>query len=80
MDKDILYTKSKCPKQDLHLVAHHIGNDKGKQAYRNGYTIVKNLRFINVKNGHWPLRVELEPIFDKIRNTRTYIVTKNEFG
>ena len=59
---------------------HHIGNDKGKQAYRNRFTIVKDPRFINGKNGHWPLRVELEPIDGKIRNTRTYIVTKNEFG
>ena len=58
----------------------HIGNDKGKQAYRNGFTIVKDPRFINGKNGHWPLGVELEPIYGKIRNTRTYIVTKNEFG
>ena len=32
-----------------HLVVHHIGNDKGKQAYRNGFTIAKDPRFINEK-------------------------------
>ena len=29
---------------------------------------------------HWPIRVELEPIYDKKIKTKNYIVKKNEYG
>ena len=78
-DEKTWHTKSKWPKQGLHLVVHHLG-DKEKKAFRNGFTIVKDPRFLNDKDTHWPLRVELEPIYDKKRKTKSYIVTRNEFG
>ena len=80
LEENNWHTKSRCPKQGLHLVVHHLGGNGDKQAYRNGFTIVRDPRFKNGREGHWPLRIELEPIFDKIRKTRTYIVIKNEFG
>ena len=80
LDEHNWHTKSKWPKQGLHLVVHHLGNKNSKQAFRYGFTIVKDPRFLNGKDGHWPLRIELEPVFDKTRKTRTYIVIKNEFG
>ena len=80
LDEHTWHTKSKCPKQGLHLVVHHFGDKERKQAYRNGFTIIKDPRFINGKEGYWPFRVELEPKYDKIRKTKTYMVIKNEFG
>lgn len=80
MNEDDWHTKSKCPKLGLHLVIHHLGNKDGKQAYRNGFTIVKDPRFLNGGQDHWPLRIELEPAYDKKRDTKTYFVVRNEFG
>ena len=52
---------------------------KDKKAFRNTFTIVKDPKFINDKDTHWPLRVELEPIYDK-KKTKSFKITKNEFG
>ena len=78
-DDNSWHTKSKWPKQGLHLVIHHMGN-KEKTSYRNGFTIVRDPRFLISKEEHWPLRVELEPTYDRIRKTKNYYVKKNEFG
>ena len=72
------HTKSRWPKQGLHLVIHHLGN-KNKNAYRNGFTIVKDPRFLLSNKEHWPMRIELEPIYDRKRKTKNYIVKRNEF-
>ena len=61
-------------------MVHHLRDRVSKQTFRNGFTIVKDIRFINEKQGYWSLRLELEPISDKLRKTRSYIVIKNEFG
>lgn len=47
--------------------------------FERGFTFVKDPRFTN-KGAHWPLRIELIPVKDKKRNTRSFIVMKNEFG
>ena len=78
-DESFWHTKSKWPKQGLHLVIHHL-RSKDKRAYRNGFTIVNDPRFLINKDVHWPMRVELEPIYDKKRKTKNYIVKKNEYG
>ena len=80
MNKDDWHTKARCPKQGLHRVIHRLGDNKEKQVFRNGITIVKDPRFINGRDGHWPLRVELESIYDKIIKTKIYIVVRNEYG
>ena len=35
---------------------------------------------MNGKQGYWSLRLEIEPISDKLRKTRTYTVIKIKFG
>ena len=41
---------------------------------------MKDPRFLINKDEHWPMRVELEPIYNKKRKTKNYIVKKNEYG
>ena len=79
MNKSNWHTKFRCLKQGLHLIIHHLGDKKSKQAFRNGFTILIDPRLINRKQEHWPLRLELESIYGKLRKMRTYIMIKNEF-
>ena len=46
-------------------LSYTASGSKDKRAYRNGFTIVKDPRFLINKDEHWPMRVELEPIYDK---------------
>jgi len=80
-EQDGWHTKARCPKYGLHLCVHHTnpGRD-GKKGFERGFTIVKDPRFKDDKGNNWPLRVELIPTKDKKRNTKCFMVAKNEFG
>ena len=79
MTEDTYYTKSKWPVHGLHLVVHHYGNQREK-AFNKGFTILKDPRFLKTEDSHWPWRIELIAVYDRIRKTKGYIVEQNEFG
>ena len=80
MSENNWHTKSRWPKYGLHLWVHHTNGYNGKRVYERGFTIVKDPRFVDENNERWSLRVELIPKRDKKRNTRGFVVSKNEYG
>ena len=50
------------------------------KTFDRGFTIVKDPRFKMDGKNHWHMRVELIPKRDKKRNTRGFVVARNEFG
>ena len=74
------HTKARCTVQGLHLVVHHKRTKTDKPIFENGFTIVKDYRCRESPGFFWPLRVELMPTKDKLRNTIGYYVKRNEFG
>ena len=80
MSENIWHTKSRWPKYALHLWVHRTNGYNGKRVYEKGFTIVKDPRFVDENNERWSLRVELIPRRDKKRNTRGFVVSKNEYG
>ena len=59
-------------------MVHHLG-DKTKRALKNGFTIMKDQRFMNDNDLPRPMREEQELIYDMKRKPRTIFVTKNEY-
>ena len=80
MTEDTWHTNAKSYEQGLHLVVHHTRPNKDRRSFNNGFTIIKDPRFMNDKKGHWSWRIELISSFDKSRKTRGYYVKQNEFG
>jgi hypothetical protein len=82
VDHSNFHTKANCPVYGLHLCVYHsnAGNQPDKVSFEKGFTIMKDPRFIDSQGGHWALCVELVPRRDKVRNTRGFMVMKNEFG
>ena len=75
------HTKSNCPQRGLHLVIHNYKWKNGQRGYEKSYTIIEDKRFYySESDAYYPLRVELIPKKDKIRNTIAYTVLKNESG